>query len=117
MFRSIDDPIATIETKISIPVRLYLKYRCSAWLAAPLRGRGVGTSFGFVAAVAEEVAEEGGGVFCEEAILNDDGVVEAGIGRGVMEATGVAGFGIGGSEDQAREAGGVGGAGAHGAWF
>jgi hypothetical protein len=27
MFRSIDDLIVTIETKISIPINLYLKYR------------------------------------------------------------------------------------------
>ena len=49
--------------------------------------------------------------------MNDEGVVEAGIGRGVVEGAGVTGFRVGGREDQAREAGGVGGTGTHGAWF
>jgi hypothetical protein len=65
MFRCTDDPVVTIETKISIPVKLYLKYRYSRRLATTLRGRGIGALYGFAAAVSEEVAEEGGGVFCE----------------------------------------------------
>jgi hypothetical protein len=57
MFRSIDDPIATIETKISIPVKLYLKYRCSSWAVSSARERGIGALSGIVAAVSEEFAE------------------------------------------------------------
>ncbi len=57
MFRSIDDPIVTIETKISIPVKLNIKFRYSGQSAYCLRESGIGALFGFVATVSEEVPE------------------------------------------------------------
>ena len=66
-----------------------------------LRGWGSGALSGFAAAVSEEVAKQGGGVFFEEAAFYGEGVVEAGVGGGVVEATGVAGFGVGGCVDEA----------------
>jgi hypothetical protein len=102
MFRSTDIPIVSNETKISIPVSLYLRYKYSRGLVSPLLEREIPALSGFAATVSEEVAEQRDGIFCEEPPVNNEGVVETGIGRGVMEGTGVAGFGVGGCEDQAR---------------
>ena len=54
---------------------------------------------GLAAAIPEEVAEKGRGAFSEEAAFGGEGVVEAGVGGGVVEGAGVAGFGVGGGED------------------
>lgn len=100
MFRSTDDPIVTIESKISIRVKLYLKLRYSEARSPASWRRGVGASLGgLAAAIPEEVAEKGRGAFSEEAAFGGEGVVEAGVGGGVVEGAGVAGFGVGGGED------------------
>ena len=76
-----------------------------------------GSLCGSPAAILEEVAEQCGGTFFEKAAFDDEGMIEAGIGGGVVEGTCVSGFGIRGRVDQTREAARVGGAGAHGARF
>src|SRR5215207_93590 len=84
-------------------------------MVSTLRKGDFGALFGPLAPIFEEVAEQCGGFGFEEAAFDEYGVVEAGVGRSVVEGTCVSGFGIGGRVDQAREAGCVGGAGAHGA--
>src|SRR5215204_5426796 len=84
-------------------------------MVSTLRKGDFGALFGPLAPIIEEVAEQCGGFGFEEAASDEYGVVEAGVGRSVVEGTCVSGFGIGGRVDQAREAGCVGGAGAHGA--
>ena len=69
------------------------------------------------AAIFEEFTEQFGSFGFEDSPFDGDGVVEAAICRDVVEGSGVAGFGIGGGVDEALQARGVGGAGAHGAWF
>lgn len=69
------------------------------------------------ASLAEEVAEE-----CSRLILEDTGgarvtMVEARISREIVEGAGSACFRIGGGVDEATYAGGLEGAGAHGAGF
>ncbi len=70
-----------------------------------------------VAALFEEGAEEG----CRLGLQDSGGVgvsvVQAGVRGEVVEGTGGAGFGVGGSVDEAVYTGGVEGAGAHGARF
>jgi hypothetical protein len=61
--------------------------------------------------------EQCGRFFFEKAAFHDKGMIEAGVGGGVVEGAGVSGFGIWGCVDQTRETACVGGAGAHGAWF
>src|SRR4028118_821522 len=75
----------------------------------------IGALVGLLAAILEEIAEQCGGTLFEEAAIYEEGMVQAGIGGDVVEGTGVSGFGVRGGVDQAREPGGVGGAGAHGA--
>jgi hypothetical protein len=72
---------------------------------------------GSPATILEEVTEQCGGSIFEKAALDAEGMIEAGVGGGVMEGAGVSGFGIRGRVDQTRETACVGGAGAHGAWF
>ena len=72
---------------------------------------------GSPAPVVEEVAEQSGCSLCQEPAFDSKRMVEAGIGGGVMQGTGISGFGIGSRVDQAGETAGVGGAGAHGAWL
>jgi hypothetical protein len=79
--------------------------------------RGFGGFSGSLATIVEEVTEQCGGSFFEEAAFDEGGVVKSGIGEDVVERARVSGFGIRGRVDQAREAACVGGAGAHGAWF
>ena len=69
------------------------------------------------AAKLEEVAEQCGGSLFEKAAFDDEGMIEAGVGGGIVEGAGVSGFGIRGRVDQTRETTCVGGAGAHGARF
>jgi hypothetical protein len=75
----------------------------------------MGWSLGFYPAVFEEVFEEFGGFGLQHAAMCGEGMVEAGVGGGVMEGTGVSCLPIWGGVDQAGEAGGVGCSGAHGA--
>src|SRR5215210_6136612 len=76
-----------------------------------------GSLSGSPATILEEVAEQCGGSIFEEAAFDDEGMIEAGVGGGVVEGTCVSGFGIRGRVDQTRETASVGGAGAHGARF
>ena len=69
------------------------------------------------AAIFEEITEQVGRFSFEDASFDDDGVVEAVVCGDVVEGSGVAGLRIGGCIDEAIKARGVGGAGAHGAWF
>jgi hypothetical protein len=75
----------------------------------------VGWLLGFYTAMFEEVSEECGGFGLQHAAVCGEGMVEACVGGGVMEGTGVPGLPIWGGVDEAREAGGVGCSGAHGA--
>ena len=52
-------------------------------------------------AVAEELLELVRGLFLEDAALYGDEVVQATVGWGVVEGTGVAGLRVGGGEDDA----------------
>jgi len=61
-----------------------------------------------MAAILEEVAEELGGFGLEQASLDEEGMVEAGIGWDIVEGTCVSGFRVWGRVDQARESGCVG---------
>ena len=79
--------------------------------------RGFWVFSGSPATILEEVAEQGGGAIFEKAAFDDKGMIEAGVGGSIMEGAGISGFGVGGCVDQTRETAGVGGAGAHGAWF
>jgi hypothetical protein len=78
---------------------------------------GFGCLFWSPATILEEVAEQCGGAFLEKAAFDDEGMIEAGIGRGIVEGACVSGFGIRGRVEQARETACVDGAGAHGARF
>ena len=69
--------------------------------ASTLLKRDFGALFGLMAAIFEEVAEQCGGFGFEEAAFDEDGVVETGIGGGVVEGACVSGFGILGRVDQA----------------
>ncbi len=72
---------------------------------------------GFLAAIFEESAEQFGGFGFEDAFIDGNTMVEVVVGGYVVEAACVTGLGIRGSVDEAIDAGGVGGAGAHGAGF
>jgi hypothetical protein len=72
---------------------------------------------GSPATVPKEIAEQCGGSLFEQAAFDDEGMIEARVGGGIVEGAGVSGFGIRGRVDQTRETACVGGAGAHGAWF
>src|SRR5215204_6948543 len=76
-----------------------------------------GSLSGSPATILKEVAEQCGGSFFEKAACDDEGMIEAGVGGGVVEGACVSGFGIRGCVDQTRETACMGGAGAHGAWF
>src|SRR5215212_5923565 len=78
---------------------------------------GFGSLSGSPATILKEVAEQCGGSFFEKAAFDDEGMIEAGVGGGIVEGTCVSGFGIRGRVDQTRETACMGGAGAHGAWF
>src|SRR5215208_8257349 len=78
---------------------------------------GFGSLSGFPATILKEVAEQCGGSFFEKAAFDDEGMIEAGVGGGVVEGACVSGFGIRSRVDQTRETACVGCAGAHGAWF
>jgi hypothetical protein len=82
----------------------------------PKKG-GFGSLFWCPAAILEEVAEQCGGAFLEKAAFDDEGMIEAGVGGGIVEGACVSGFRIRGRVDQARETACVDGAGAHGARF
>jgi hypothetical protein len=82
-----------------------------------LRKRGFRGFSGASATILEEVTEQSGGSLFEKAAFDAEGMIEAGVGGGVVESAGVSGFGIGGRVDQAGETACVGGAGAHRAWF
>ena len=81
-----------------------------AYLQSHIHGQGYAPSF-------EEIAEQFGGFGLERALLDGYGVVEAAVCGCVVEGTCVTGLGVGGGVDEAVDAGGVGGAGAHGAGF
>lgn len=70
-----------------------------------------------IAPVLKEVAEQFGGFGLEQTFLDRHGVVEAAICGRVMEGTRVTGLRVGGGVDEAVDAGGVGGSGAHRAGF
>ncbi len=72
---------------------------------------------GFPAAIPEESAEQFGGFGFEDTFIDGNTMVEVAIRRYVVEGTRVTGLGIRGGVDEAVYAGGVGGAGAHGAGF
>jgi hypothetical protein len=72
---------------------------------------------GLSAAIPEEYTEQFRGFGFEEALFDGDGVVEAFVGCGIVEGTRVPCFRVWGSVDEAADAGGVGGACAHGAGF
>src|SRR5829696_10558390 len=76
-----------------------------------------GSLSGSPATILKEVAEQCGGSFFEKAAFDDEGMIEAGVGGGVVQGACVSGFGIRSRVDQTRETACVGGAGAHGAWF
>ena len=64
-----------------------------------MRGRDLGRLIGHMAAILEEVAEELGGFGLEQASLDEEGMVEAGIGWDVVEGTCVSGFRVWGRVD------------------
>ncbi len=66
-----------------------------------------------VAAIPEEIAEQFGTFGFEDAFFDYNGMVEAIVCEGVVEATGVTGLRVWGSVDETIYAGGVGGSGAH----
>ena len=82
-----------------------------------LQEGGFGGLSGSPATILEEVAEQCGGSFFEKAAFDDEGMIEAGVGGGVVQGACVSGFGIRSGVDQTRETACVGCAGAHGAWF
>src|ERR671921_1165962 len=82
-----------------------------------LQEGGFGGLSGSPATILEEVAKQCGGPFFEKAAFDDEGMIEAGVGGGIVKGAGVSGFGIRGRVDQTRETACVGGAGAHGARF
>src|SRR5829696_3843576 len=82
-----------------------------------LQEGGFGGLSGSPATILEEVAKQCGGPFFENAAFDDEGMIEAGVGGGIVKGAGVSGFGIRGRVDQTRETACVGGAGAHGARF
>jgi hypothetical protein len=82
-----------------------------------LQKRGFRGFSGTSATILEEVTEQCGGSLFEKAAFDAEGMIEAGVGGSIMEGAGISGFGVGGCVDQTRETAGVGGAGAHGAWF
>ena len=82
-----------------------------------LQEGGFGGLSGSPSTILKEVAKQSGGSFFEKATFDDEGMIEAGVGEGVVEGAGVSGFGIRGRVDQTRETARVGGAGAHGARF
>ncbi len=95
---------------------LYLSY--SLRYGVRLRRKAFWEAYsGTSTAGAEEFAEQFYGFGLQDAAIDVDGMVEAGIGGDVMEGTCVAGFRVGGGIDEARDPGCVGGAGAHGAGF
>jgi hypothetical protein len=61
-----------------------------------------GSLSGSPATILEEVAEQCGGSFLEKAPFDDEGMIEAGVGGGVVEGARVSGFGIRGRVDQTR---------------
>jgi hypothetical protein len=117
MFRSTDDSVALVHTKTTISRTIYLKFKYIVKYLMTLRERGFGCLSGSLATILEEVAEESGGSFFEKAAFDDEGMIEAGVGGGVVQGACVSGFGIRSGVDQTRETACVGCAGAHGAWF
>ena len=117
---SLDVP--ALEPKTTMFIRLYLK--CTYSRSKP-RNPGSGLPgiwlryayFGVPAAIFEESTQHFCGFGLEEALLDGDRVIEAGVGGGVVEGPGVTGLGIRGRVDEAVHTGGVGGAGAHRARF
>src|SRR5688572_6544640 len=86
-------------------------------MLSTLQDGGFGGLSRSLATILEEVAEQCGCGFFEKTAFDDEGMIEAGVGGGVMEGACVPGFGIRGRVDQARETARVGCAGAHGARF
>ena len=62
-------------------------------LSIPQKG-GFGCLFWSPATILEEVAEQCDGAFLEKAAFHDEGMIEAGVGRGIVEGACVSGFGI-----------------------
>ncbi len=73
---------------------MYLKFMYILYLDFRTFGGVSGALSGSSAAVLEEVAEHSGGFSLEETPLCSDGVVEASVGRGMVEGASVAGLGI-----------------------
>jgi hypothetical protein len=101
MFRSTDRPIVSIEVRPTIPVNLYLTLRYTMGTTWALPAGPIGSLQGLAAAISEEVTEQRGGVFIEEADFDGEGMVEVNVGGRVVEGTGVAGFGVRGGVDEA----------------
>jgi len=69
------------------------------------------------AAIFEEITEQFGGFGFKDTPFDGDCVVESVICWDIVKRSGVTGFRVGGSVDEAVQARGVSGAGAHGARF
>ena len=65
------------------------------------------------ATILEEVAEQCGGAFLEKAAFHDEGMIEAGIGRGILGGAGGSGVGVRGRGEVGRGTAFVGGGRAH----